>query len=179
MYGNILVPITKDSGIRIIVDFLGNFLDPGGEITLLHVITSDKLPISAVQWRRAMGVISEAQALSVERGLGIDFLVKNAPSVVQGILKEASEAKYDLVFFASSTYGKRMESIFGSKIDEVVRKCATDTVVFRYEEGRPAKYSRILVPTSGYKNALRAVRMAEVLAAQSEGEVDVLYVGPD
>lgn len=177
MYNNILIPISKDSDMKVIVDFLNNFLSPDGEITLLYIITSDKLPISAVEWRRAMGVVSEAQVLSIERGLEINYLVKNARSVVQGILDEASETKYDLIFFANSTYGKRRESIFGSKIDEVVRKSATETVVLRYIKDEPLKYGKILVPTSGYKNALRAVRMAEALAARSKGEVAVMYVG--
>jgi nucleotide-binding universal stress UspA family protein len=177
MYNNILIPISKDSNMRVIVDFLNNFLSSEGEITLLYIITTDKLPISAVEWRKAMGVVSQAQVLSIERGLEINYLVKNARTVVQGILEEASEAKYDLIFFANSTYGKRRESIFGSKIDEVVRRSATDTVVLRYIKDEPVKYSQILVPTSGYKNALRAVRMAEVLATKSKGEVDVMYVG--
>jgi nucleotide-binding universal stress UspA family protein len=177
MYNNILIPISKDSNMKIIVDFLNNFLSPDGEITLLYVITSDKLPISAIEWRRAMKIVSEAQVLSIERGLEINYLVKNAGSVVQGILDEAAEAKYDLIFFANSTYGKRRESIFGSKIDEVVRRSSTETVVLRYVKDKPVKYDRILVPTSRYKNALRAVRMAEVLAARSGGEVTVMYVG--
>ena len=177
MYDNILIPISKDSNMRITVDFLNNFLSPEGEITLLYIITSSKLPISAVEWRRAMSVVSEAQVLSIERGLEINYLVKNARSIEQGILDEASESKYDLIFFANSTYGKRRESIFGSKIDEVVRKSVTETVVLRYVKDEPVKYGRILVPTSGYKNALRAVRMAEVLAARSKGEVTVMYVG--
>ncbi len=177
MYNNILIPISKDSNMRIIVDFLNNFLSPDGEITLLYIITSDKLPISAVEWRRAMNVVSEAQVLSIERGLEINYLVKNAQSVVQGILDEAAETKYDLIFFASSTYGKRKESIFGSKIDDVIRKSTAETVVLRYVKDEPVKYLKILVPTSGYKNALRAVRMAEVLAEKSKGEVDVMYVG--
>jgi len=178
MYSNILIPISKDSNMKVIVDFLNNFLSQDGRITLLYVITSDKLPISAMEWRRAMKIVSEAQVLSIERGLEINYLVKNAPSVVQGILKEAAEAKYDLIFFASSTYGKRRDSIFGSKIDEVVRRATVETVVFRYIEGEPVKYGRILVPTSGYKNALRAVRMAEALAARSKGEITIMYVGP-
>jgi nucleotide-binding universal stress UspA family protein len=178
MYSNILIPISKDSNMSVIVDFLNNFLNPDGEITLLYIITSDKLPISAVEWRRAMGVISQAQVLSIERGLEVNYLVKNARSAVQGILEEASEAKYDLIFFANSTYGKRRENIFGSKIDEVVRRSATETVVLRYVKDEPVKYSKVLVPTSGYKNALRAVRMAEVLAARGKGEVAIMYVGP-
>ncbi len=179
MYSNVLIPISKDSNMKVIVDFLNNFLNPDGRITLLYIITSDKLPVSAVEWRKAMGVVSEAQVLSIERGLEINYLVKNARSIVQGILDEAAGKGYDLIFFASPTYGRRRDSIFGSKIDEVVRRAAVETAVFRYVEGEPVRYGRILVPTSGYRNALRAVEMAEVLAERSNGKIALMYVGPD
>lgn len=177
MYNNILIPISKDSNMNIIVDFLNNFLEPDGVITLLYIITSDKLPISAIEWRKAMNVITQAQVLSIEKGLEVSYLVKNSRSVVEGILDEASRINYSLLFFANSTYGKKRESIFGSKIDEIVRKSPIETVVLRYSKDETVKYDKILVPTSGYKNALRAVHMAEVLASKSKGEVTVMYVG--
>ena len=177
MYERILIPISQESNMKIIVDFLDNFLNPDGVITLLYIVASDKLPISAVEWRRAMSVVSATQVLSLEKGLEVNYLVKNANSVVDGILNEVSSSSYDLLFFASSTYRKKRESIFGSKVDEVVRKAPVETVVLRYIEDRPVQYKKILLPTSGYKNALEAVKMAEVLASKSNGEVTFLYVG--
>lgn len=177
MYDRILIPISRDSNMRIIVDFLDNFLNPDGVITLLYVITSDKLPISAVEWRRAMSVVSETQVISLEKGLEVNYLVKNASSVAEGILNEASQTSYDLIFMANSTYRKKRDSIFGSKVDEVVRRAAIETVVLRYIKDQPVKYQKILLPTSGYKNALEAVKMAEVLAIKGSGEVTLLYVG--
>ncbi len=179
MYNNILIPISKDSNMHIIVDFLNNFLEPDGQITLLYIITSDKLPVSAVEWRKAMNVVTQAQMLSIEKGLEVSYLVKNSHSVVQGILDEAARINYGLLFIANSTYGKRRENIFGSKIDEVVRKSPIETVVLRYSKDEIVKYNKILVPTAGYRNALRAVRMAEVLAEKSKGGVTVMYVGPN
>lgn len=177
MYKKILVPISSQSNMKLIVDFLNDFLDPRGEITLLYIITSDRLPISAVEWRRAMTVISETNVLSVSMGINVNYRVKNSPSVASGILDESAMFNYDLIFFANSTYKRGPRRIFGTKIDEVVRKSHTETIVLSYLEDKPIKYDRILIPTSGYRHALRATNIAEVLAKKYGSEVTVLYVG--
>ena len=89
-----------------------------------------------------MSVVSATQVLSLEKGLEVNYLVKNANSVVEGILNEVSSSSYDLLFFANSTYRKKRESIFGSKVDEVVRKAPVETVVLRYIEDRPCKLQK-------------------------------------
>lgn len=176
MYDRIIVPIAQNTDIKLIMGLVDNLLHPGGEITLLYVIPSDKLPVSAIEWRRAMGVISEAQALSMDRNMEINYKVKNNPSVAQGILKEAASTSYDLVLM-STPQEARKGRLFGSKIDEVVRKSPIETVVLSYPENMQLSYKKILIPTSGYRHALRAARIAEDLAKKHGGEITVLYVG--
>ena len=84
MYNRILVPIAQNTNMSLVMGFVDNVLNPGGEITLLYVIPSDKLPVSAVDWRRAMGVISEAQALSIARNMEVNYKVKNNQSGCPG-----------------------------------------------------------------------------------------------
>jgi len=48
MYNRILVPIAQNTNVSLVMGFVENVLNPGGEITLLYVIPSEKLPVSAV-----------------------------------------------------------------------------------------------------------------------------------
>jgi probable Kdp system regulatory protein len=176
MYDRILVPIAQNTDMKLIMGLIDDMLNPGGEITLLYVIPSDKLPVSTVDWRRAMKVITEAQALSMDRNMEVNYKVKHNPSVAQGILKEAASTSYDLVLM-STPREARKGRLFGSKIDEVVRKSPVETVVLSYPENARLAYKKILIPTSGYRHALRAARIAEGLAKKSGGEITVMFVG--
>ena len=176
MYKRILVPIAQNTNVGLVLGFVENVLDPGGEITLLYVIPSDKLPVSAVDWRRAMKVISEAQTLTTDLDMEVNYKVKNNPSIASGILREAASTAYDLVLMSTPKEARRGR-LFGSKIDEVVRKSAVETVVLSYPERAELSYRKILIPTSGYRHALRAARIAEQLAGRHGGEITVMYVG--
>lgn len=176
MYDRILVPIAQNTDVKLVMGFIGNVLNPGGEVTFLYVIPSDKLPVSAVDWRKAMGVISEAQALSLHSDMEVEYKVKNNPSIAQGILREAASVAYDLILM-STPKSARKGRLFGSKIDEVVRKSHIETVVLSYPENTELSYKKILIPTSGYRHALRAARIAEDLAKKHGGEITVMYVG--
>jgi nucleotide-binding universal stress UspA family protein len=153
-----------------------NVLSPGGEITLLYVIPSEKLPVSAVDWRQAMNVISEAQALSLARAMEVEYKVKNNRSIAHGILREAASAAYDLVLMSAPKEAGRGR-LFGSKIDEVVRRSPIETVVLNYLPNRALAYDQILIPTSGYRHALRAAKIAEDMSRRHGSQITVMYVG--
>ena len=71
----------------------------------------------------------------------------------------------------------RRGRLFGSKIDEVVRKSTVETVVLSYLPDRPLSYDKILIPTSGYRHALRAAKIAEDLSRKHGSQITVMYVG--
>jgi probable Kdp system regulatory protein len=176
VYNRILIPIAKNTNMKLVMGLAGSLLDPGGDITLLYVIPSDKLPVTAVEWRKAMGVITEAQAISLVKNIEVNYKVKNNRSVARGILKEAASADYDLILMTNPRMERR-DILFGRKIDEIVRNMPVETAVLTYTEGTPVSCRKILIPTSGYRHALRAARIAEVLAKEHESEVTVMYVG--
>jgi nucleotide-binding universal stress UspA family protein len=162
--------------MKLVMGLIKSFLNPGGDMTLLYVIPSDKLPVTAVEWRKAMGVISEAQAISIAKNIEINYKVKNNRSVAQGILKEAESTDYDLILMTNPR-GEGRNILFGRKIDEIVRNTPVETVVLTYTEGSPVSCKKILIPTSGYRHALRAARIAEALAKDHGSEITVMYVG--
>jgi nucleotide-binding universal stress UspA family protein len=176
VYDRILVPIAKNTNMKLVMGLIKSFLNPGGDMTLLYVIPSDKLPVTAVEWRKAMGVISEAQAISIAKNIEINYKVKNNRSVAQGILKEAESTDYDLILMTNPR-GEGRNILFGRKIDEIVRNTPVETVVLTYTEGSPVSCKKILIPTSGYRHALRAARIAEALAKDHGSDITVMYVG--
>ncbi len=137
---------------------------------------SSMIPVSPVEWRKALNAISTSHMLAAESNLRVNYSVKNASSVVGGIVEEAESSDHDLILFATSTYRKHTKRLFGNKIDDVIRKTKIETTVISYNDDRPLAYNRILLPTSGYRHALRAASMAEILLKKYGGEVTILYV---
>lgn len=170
------MPISRTSNLKFILEFVNNFLSPNGSITFLNVVVSSAIPVSPVEWRKALNAISTSHMLSAESSLRVNYSVKNAASVAGGILEDAESSGHDLILFATSTYRKRTKRLFGNKIDDVIRKSKVETAVLSYNDDRPLAYHRILLPTSGYRHALRAAGMAEILLKKYGGEVTILYV---
>ena len=134
MYDRILIPVGSKTDMRLVMSLAEDFLDPGGDITILYVIPSEKLPVTAVEWRKAMGVISEAQSISIRKKIEVNYKMKNNRSVAQGILKEAASTDYDLLFMANPrTAGRGI--LFGRKVDEIVRNTTVVLPPKTAEEG--------------------------------------------
>ncbi len=165
--------------MKFLVDFVDHFLRPGGEITFIHVIASNTITISPAEWRRAMSTISTTHLLSASEGMRVDYRVKNSGSVTSGILEEADSGGYDLILLATSTYRKHLKHIFGSTVDEIIKRSKVETVVFRFRDDLEMKYDRILIPTSGYQHSARAASLARELYKKHGCEVTALYVGED
>lgn len=163
--------------MKYLVDFVNDFLLPGGEITFLHIFSSDIFSVSPAEWRRAMSTISTTHLLSATEGMGINYKVRNARTVAAGILEETKAGTYDLTLLANSNYRKRLKRIFGNKVDEVVRNAHIETAVLNFNDDHPLSYRRILIPTSGYQHTVRAARLAETLARKHDSEITSLFVG--
>ncbi len=178
VYHNILIPITRTSNLKFLVDFVNVFLAPGGELTFFHVFTADGvLSVSPTEWRRAMSAISTTYHLAATDGLCINYRVKNAKSVASGIVDEAATGKYDLILLSNSTYRKRLKRVFGNKMDEVIRNANIETTVLRYRDDQPMGFKKILIPTSGYQHTARAAKLAEIMSKKYDSDITVLYVG--
>ena len=72
MYSNILIPISRTSNLKFLVDFVNDFLKPGGELSFLHVFSSNIFSVSPAEWRRAMSTISTTHLLSATDGMVIN-----------------------------------------------------------------------------------------------------------
>jgi nucleotide-binding universal stress UspA family protein len=177
LYSSILIPVDRKSNLKFILTFVSNFLGAGGTVTFLNIVLSNGITVSPSEWRKALNAISTTHLLSAENGIRVSYVVNSSSSVVEGILDEAKHHNYDLILFATSSYHKRLKCVFGNKIDEVIRRSKNEVVVFSYFDDMQVAYKKILLPTSGYYHAMRAARMAKVLAKRYNSDVTVLYVG--
>lgn len=171
------MPVSRTTNLKFIMEFVNHFMADGGKVTFLHVTESSGVPVSPAEWRKALSAISTSHLLSTSGPVQVGYGVRNAKSVVDGVLGEVGQESYDLILFANSTYRKHLNHLFGNKMDEITRRSPVETVVLSYRDDMPLKYGKILVPTSGYRHAHRAARMAGEIARRHGSEVTVLFVG--
>jgi DNA/RNA-binding domain of Phe-tRNA-synthetase-like protein len=108
MYRNILIPIARTSNLKFLMDFVNVFLVGGGELTFFHVFTSDVLSVSPAEWRRAMSAISTTHHLTATDGMSVNYRVKNANSVAEGIIEglDIKTSSPDLEAFKPEAYAR-------------------------------------------------------------------------
>lgn len=68
--------------------------------------------------------------------------------------------------------------LFGNVVDRILREAPCEVVVFSYSSRmQPIRYDRILIPTSGYKHAQRALDIAIQFEKKFGGKITSMYVG--
>ena len=86
----------------------------------------------------------------------------------------------DLIVLGSSQRTMTEKMLFGNVVDTVLKHAPCDVVVFSYTSDlKPISYNKILVPTSGYMHATRALDIAIGLEKKFEGSITSMYVGKE
>jgi nucleotide-binding universal stress UspA family protein len=90
----------------------------------------------------------------------------------------ASRYHSDLILMGSSQRTVPEKVLFGNVVDHVLRHAPCEVIVFSYpQQMYPVEYDRVLVPTSGYRHAQRALDIAITFVRKFGGAVTTLYVG--
>jgi nucleotide-binding universal stress UspA family protein len=83
-----------------------------------------------------------------------------------------------MIMMGSSQRTTAEKVLFGNIIDHVLRHAPCEVIVFSYpQQMQPVAYDRILVPTSGYRHAQRAIDIAITLVNKFKGSITAMYVG--
>ncbi len=181
-YNNILVPLARLETIDNIVEIACDLLGTGGRVNLITVIEvppqlphqaavmtgkSTALLMTAVESARSHGVNAIAEAISTR-------------SVADAIIQSAINKGSDLIVLGSSQRTMTEKMLFGNVVDTVLKHAPCDVVVFSYtNDVKPISYDKILVPTSGYMHATRALNIAIGLEKKFQGSITSMYVGKD
>ncbi len=180
---NILVPLSRPETVESLVNIACDLLAQGGTLRLLNIIeVPQQLPYEYADTRKAKAreLLLKASEYCSRRGVTPKLEIVSVRVVPDAILDLAKRYKSDLIVMGSSQRSVPEKVLFGNVIDRVLRDAPCEVVVFSYPRTvEPIKYDKILVPTSGYKHAQRALDIAIRFGKKFGGSITSLYVGPE
>jgi nucleotide-binding universal stress UspA family protein len=182
LHRSILVPISRPETIESLVNIACDLLEEGGTLRLLNIIeVPQQLPYEYADTRKAKAreMLTEAANYCQKRGVTPGLEIVASRDIPDAILSLTDRYKADLIVMGSSQRTMPEKVLFGNVIDKVLREAPCEVVIFSYSKVfQPIKYDKILVPTSGYKHALRALDIAIHFKKMAGGSITSLYVGP-
>ncbi|WP_231845147.1 universal stress protein [Methanocella paludicola] len=183
LHDSVVVPISRPETIESIVNIACDMLADDGTLRLLYVIEVPyQLPLEFAETRKtkATELLAMAADHSRKRGFTPRQEVVVARDIPQAILDMADRYKADLILMGSSQRSVPEKVLFGSIVGRVLREAPCEVIVYSYPKTmQPIKYDRILVPTSGFKHAWRALDIALHFQMLFGSSVASLYVGDD
>jgi nucleotide-binding universal stress UspA family protein len=181
-YKNILIPLSRPETVDNIVNLACDIVQPGG---VLHLITAIEVPpqlpteacvldvrnstvlLTAFEKAKARGIMATAEAVTTR-------------SIAEAIIQSAINKECDLILMGSSQRTVTEKVLFGNIVDKVLRNAPCDVAIFSYTDAtKPISYGKILVPTSGYLHATRALDIAINLQKKFKGGITSMYVGKE
>jgi len=179
-YDRILVPLSRPETVESMVRIACDLLSKGGSIRLVNIVeVPPQLPANAVAKKdKAKALLLNAAACAKKLGVSTSMEIVNARLASEAISALAGQYEANLIVMGSSQRAVHEKVLFGNVVDKVLREAPCDVVVFSYtSEMKPIGYERILIPTSGYKHAQRALEIGIDFEAKFGGKLTSIYVG--
>ena len=179
-YDKVLLPLSRPETIESMVRIACDLMTRGGILHLVNVVeVPPQLPYGADEKKDKSRELL-LTAAKAAKALGVDATMEivNARMASEAILSLASKYSSNLVVLGSSQRTVHQKVLFGNVVDNVLMSAPCDVVVFSYtSELKPIGYERILVPTSGYKHAHRALEIGIDFEIKFGGRLASIYVG--
>jgi nucleotide-binding universal stress UspA family protein len=183
LHKSVLVPVSRPETVKSLVDIACSLLEKGGTLRLINVIeVPQQLPFEYAETRKgkARELLMEASKHCERHGVRPKLEIVAARDIPQAILDTASRYGADLIVMGSSQRTVPEKFLFGNVVDRVLRGAQSEVVIFSYAKAlKPIRYDRILVPTSGYRHAQRALDIALHFQRMTGGSVTSLFVGSE
>jgi nucleotide-binding universal stress UspA family protein len=151
----------------------------------MHLVTVMELPPQLPTQASVMSDISMALLLSAveyaeSRRVNATAEAISARSAAEAIIQSAISKECDLIVMGSSQRTMTEKVLFGNIVDLVLKSAPCDVIVLSYTNDlKPISYKKILVPTSGYLHATRALEISIGLEKKFKGSITSLYVGDE
>lgn len=179
-YDKILLPLSRPETVESMVKIACDLMTKGGSLCLLSVVeVPPQLPASAIEKKDKFKELL-LSAAKTAKALGVNATMEmvNARTASEAILSLASQYGSNLIILGSSQRTVHQKVLFGNVVDKVLMSAPCDVLVFSYtSEMRPIGYERILVPTSGYRHAQRALEIGIDFEMKFGGKLTSIYVG--
>jgi nucleotide-binding universal stress UspA family protein len=180
---NILVPLSRPETVESLVNIGCDLLSKGGTIRLLNVIEiPQQLPYEYADTKKASArsLLTKAAEYAQKRGITPKLEIVSSRDTHDAIIDLARRYQCDLIVMGSSQRTVPEKVLFGNVVDSILREAPCEVVVFSYSARlQPIRYDRILVPTSGYKHAQRALDIAVQFEKKFGGKISSMYVGQE
>jgi nucleotide-binding universal stress UspA family protein len=181
VYKNILLPVSRPGTVQSLVKIACDLLEPGGRLRILSIIeVPQQLPYEYADTRKEDARKLLTAAVDQAKASGVDAVpeIVSARSASEAILDLAGRYHSDVILMGSSQRTVPEKVLFGNVVDHVLRHAPCEVIVFSYpQQIYPVAYDRILVPTSGYRHAQRAIDIAITFVRRFTGSITAMYVG--
>lgn len=182
-YKNILVAVSRPETTESLANIACDLLSREGTIRFLNVIEiPQQLPYEYADTKKASArdILVKAAGYAQKKGVNPRLEIVSSRDTPEAILDLAKRYQTDLIILGSSQRTVPEKVLFGNVVDRILREAPCEVVVFSYSSHlQPIKYDRILVPTSGYKHAQRALDIAIQFEKKFGGKISSMYVGPE
>ncbi len=147
-------------------------------IVFLHVIELDDDRKSRHNIRgsdRAQQMLDEARTLSEEAGIASKSIIKISHRISSGITDTALEENCNFIITGRDKTSKFISRFFGSTIDMVLQKTASEAAIL-HGELTPGKIRRIIIPYSNDIHTRFALEIAPALKEYFDADIKVAVV---
>ncbi len=179
-YRNIMVPLSRPETVESLVGLACDLLAKDGTMRFvtIHEVPPQLPPGALEKTDKEKKQLIKAAEFAKKRGINAITEVVNARLAADAISELASNYKTDLILMGSSQRTVPQKVLFGNVIDNVLHSSPCDVIIFSYtSETRSINYSKILVPTAGYKHSQRAMQIAVSLEKKFGGRITTIFVG--
>ncbi len=179
-YHSILVSISRPETIDNIVEVACDILEEGGRLSLVNVVeVPPQLPAQApVMNSKSSAILLGAVEKARSQGVEATAEIISTRSIAEAIVQSATAKACDLIVLGSSQRTVTEKMLFGNIVDRILKDAPCDVAVFSYTDAaKPIRYGKVLVPTSGYLHAARALDIAISLQRRFGGSITSVYVG--
>ncbi|HMK47416.1 MAG TPA: universal stress protein [Methanocella sp.] len=181
-YKKVLLPISRKESIENLIELAENVIEPDGQLDIINIVeVPPQLPPEAdVKKENARALLRVALDYAEKYKLNSRGDVISARTAADAIIDMSKSYRSDLVIMGSSQRTMTEKMLFGNVADIVLRHAPCDIMVLSYmARQHPIRYSKILVPTAGYRHSHRALDVAIDITKKNGGTITSLYVGPE
>jgi len=169
MYRQILVPVQFPAEVEPLVRFAAQFLEPEGEIRVLHVIPTTTLPQVAREWRSSVNLVVPAHEVAAVLDVKVDPEVRAATDVPGEILESAEMHDVDAIVFTLRGDRRSRNPFVGHTATALLQHARADVLVVNRLTLASEAVPRVLVPTFGERPSPRALALAEEISVKAGG----------
>ncbi|EQD65057.1 universal stress protein [mine drainage metagenome] len=179
MYRQLLIPVKEASEVEPTIDIGARLLEPNGEIRILHIIPTTRMPQVTREWRASVNIVVPAHETGAALDVRVEPEVRANVDVPGEILESAEAHEVDAILMTLAGDRRSRNPFVGHTASAVLHHARCDVVIVNRLALAGGRVPRILLPTLGEMPTPRALQIAEELGLKMPGVgLTVLSLAP-